>query len=585
MTQNSKPIYILGISESHTASATLLKDGEIIASASEERFTRKKLQSGIPKNAIKYCMQSGKITAKDLTCVALADLEPPFLVNKNQIKTLHGLSSFMAYFIDLEKRLEEINPSAKDFFYTIYKTFVSFKIKTRQKKRVKNLSQIISVAADKFKFYPHHLCHASAAFFSSTFPQQNKQALVFTADGVGDFESATLSIFKNNKLKKMISINSQQSLGFFYQHITQYLGLKPIEDEYKVMGLAPYASKHDSQKTYKILSQFFSFDRDKNKWVIRLSELHLFRLLPKILKFQRFDRIANAAQHITEELLLAWVQNSIEKYKITNIVCGGGVFANVKVNKKIAQIKSVKNAFFMPSPGDESNAIGCAYQGYFELTQKPPKPLISLYLGPSFSDNKIEISFKKTKGDFQVQRPRDLNLKVARLLASGEVVARFVGRMEFGARALGNRSILANPKNREVVDFINRAIKNRDFWMPFAPTILRERAHDYLILHKADSPFMNVAYDTIQKGYQDLAAAIHPYDKTARAQILDQGTNPSYYDLIKQFEKLTGIGALLNTSFNLHGEPIVCSPEDALTVFKKSGLKFLIIEKWLISKK
>ena len=184
-----------------------------------------------------------------------------------------------------------------------------------------------------------------------------------------------------------------------------------------------------------------------------------------------------------------------------------------------------------------------------------------------------------------MSRPKNIAAKVARLLADGEVVARFAGRMEFGARALGNRSILAHPKHREVVERINTAIKNRDFWMPFAPTIIRKFADRYIRLHKADSPFMNVAFRTTAAGQRDLAAAIHPYDKTTRPQLLDEDVNPAYYAIIEEFRRLTGIAAVLNTSFNLHGEPIVASPADALRVFFRSGLRHLAIGGWLVSKR
>ena len=387
------------------------------------------------------------------------------------------------------------------------------------------------------------------------------------------------------KFKKLVSIDFSQSIGFFYQHVTQFLGFKPIEDEYKVMGLAPYTNTKNARRVYKILKRFFKIDKEKNSWKMTISEYHLWHELPRLIGYRRFDHIASALQTITEEILTEWVENAIKKFKIANIICSGGVFANIKVNLKIAKLKSVKYAYFMPSPGDETNAIGAAFYSYFQKTQTAPKPLTHLYLGPSFATEDIKKTLSKVIGKFKIEKPKDINLVAAILLAKGNVVARFAGRMEFGARALGNRSILASPKDPSVVEFINSAVKNRDFWMPFAPTILAVHAKDYLIAHKANSPYMNVAFETKALAKQDLTAAIHPYDKTTRPQILEKNTNPQYYDLVKKFERLSGIGALLNTSFNLHGEPIVCSPQDAIRVFVKSDLKYLILEDWLISKK
>ncbi|MBI2011694.1 carbamoyltransferase [Candidatus Daviesbacteria bacterium] len=580
-----KPIYILGISESHCASAALLKDGELIACVSEERFTRKKLQSGIPKNAIKYCFNFAKITASDLSLVALADFESPFLTARESTYDKFKILSILGKpVLWLEEKIERKVPNSQELFYRIYRFFAKSNQTQRQKRRIKKLKATVSLPSDKFKFVQHHLCHASAALFSSPLPSKEKEALIFTCDGVGDFESATLSKYSDDRIKKIVSINSQQSLGFFYQHITQFLGLKPIEDEYKVMGLAPYADPKKAFHTYKLLSPYFKFSLKQNKWQILVSEHHLQGKFPKLLLNKRFDHIAYSAQRIIEELLIRWVKKALEEFKINNLVFGGGVFANVKVNQKIASLDRVNSSFFMPSPGDESNAIGGAFYSYFQLTGQKPKPISHLYLGPQFSEKEIKRSLKG-KSKYKVEKISDINSTLARLLAKGEVVARFAGRMEYGARALGNRSILANPKNPSIVEFINSAIKNRDFWMPFAPTILRSNAKKYLKIHSSDSLFMNVSFETTKKAWEDLAAALHPFDKTTRPQILDQEINPSYYDLIKKFEKLTGVGAILNTSFNLHGEPLVASPEDALRVFDSSKLKYLALENILIEKK
>lgn len=584
--------YILGIATNHNATAALLKDGELVSCASEERFTRTKNYRGIPKHAIHYCLKEANISPQNLNCVALADLLAINPAPRPQPRNAPSFLSVMAdSFASAEDKIEMHFPKLRPLFYWLATLPTGSRRTRSQEQRLKALRKILPLAPEKFTFIDHHTCHAVAALFSSPFISQKKDVLVFTSDGAGDLKSATIAIYKNGKLRQLQTIDSQQSLGFFYLHITQFLGMKPMEDEYKVMGLAAYAKDPERiLSAYKKLFDFFEFDEKKGAWKIKINGYLIPRKLPKLLAYTRFDHIAAATQKITEKLVVKWVKVNVARHKVRVIALSGGVFANIKVNQKIAQLPNLREAYFMPSPGDESNAIGAALHVHWQGMRPTPRlptaqPLSHLYLGPSYSDRQIQKAITTHKNaQYTVNRVKNINAAVARLLAKGEIVARFSGRMEFGARALGNRSILAHPRHREVVEVINRAIKNRDFWMPFAPTILRERAKDYLILHKADSPFMNVAYDTTAKAKQDLQAAIHPYDKTTRPQILDRETNPKYWDVIKKFESLTGIGAVLNTSFNLHGEPIVMSPEDALRVFTKSSLKYLAIGNLLLKK-
>jgi len=265
----------------------------------------------------------------------------------------------------------------------------------------------------------------------------------------------------------------------------------------------------------------------------------------------------------------------------------------VKANMLIAEEDWLGELFVFPSCGDESNAVGAAYLGYLDLCTESrraasPRPFGPAYLGPDVKDAEIEdvIRRRDLAGRYRVSEHAAIEEKIADLLVSDGVVARCAGRMEFGARALGNRSILANPSDHRVVDVINRMIKSRDFWMPFAPTILREREADYLLNPRGlASPYMMLAFPTNAKGRDQIVAAIHPQDGTARAHILDETWNPPYYRVIREFERRTGIGAVLNTSFNLHGEPLVGSAEDAVDTFERSGLPHLALGHWLISKK
>lgn len=311
----------------------------------------------------------------------------------------------------------------------------------------------------------------------------------------------------------------------------------------------------------------------------------------KNLYTYRFDHIAGGLQKLTEELHQSWIEEAIKRYQINNIALGGGVFMNVKANGSILSLKSVHEMFAMPSCGDESNAIGAAYWGALHAlksTEKIPGPLVDLYLGPSFSDDEVwkELQLFKSTKLYILTRQKHPEAIIARLLAKGEIVAIFQGRMEWGARALGNRSILANASNLEVISIINKQIKNRDFWMPFAPAILDTWAEKYLVNpKKANSPFMMLAFHSTPLAQIHLKAAMHQADKTLRPQIVSKKQNSFLYGVIKRYEKQTGMGGILNTSFNIHGEPIVCTPRDALSTFHRSGLRYLLIGNWLISKK
>lgn len=374
----ANPFYILGISESHLASAALLKNGELIACASEKKFTKKKQQAGIPKNAIYYCLNWAKIKPKDLTFVACADLTPPIFDNLSPKPKKKSITFSQELLFTIQEKIERLFPPSRKFIFNFYKFAIGLNTPKKHRLRLKKLQKILG-ASTPFVFYPHHLCHASTAIFSSSFPQEKKAALVFTADGVGDFESATIYKYVPGHLQKLVSIDSQQSLGFFYQHITQYLGLKPNLDEAKVMELAQQVSINKAKSTYNSLSSFFKIEKSTNRWRLIISEYLLSRRLSKLLKSHSSSHIAAAAQKILEEILTSWIFNATRYYRISNIACSGGVFANTHLNEKIASLASVKSAFFMPSPGDESNALGAAYWCYFEKTDNIPQPsLINL---------------------------------------------------------------------------------------------------------------------------------------------------------------------------------------------------------------
>jgi carbamoyltransferase len=356
------------------------------------------------------------------------------------------------------------------------------------------------------------------------------------------------------------------------------------------MGMAPYADPERARKVADIFLDYMPLPTDL-RWSHKRDKPPaplLYHHLRKVLERQRFDVVAAGVQIYLEEMLVQWVKNVVAETGIHKIALSGGVFMNVKANQRILELDEVEDLFVFPSAGDESNAIGAAYwqeaeQGH---SRRLP-PIEGLYWGPDFDPEATKTSVERRSAGTQwrVQQPDELDLCIADLLAQGEIVARARGRMEFGARALGNRSILADPTIPRVVDTINHMVKKRDFWMPFAPMVLEHRAADYLINPKGvRAPHMILSFDTPPAARADMIAAIHAYDQTARPQVLERDHNPDLYRLLCHFEEKTGRGVLLNTSFNLHGLPIVGTPDAAIDVFAESGLPHLALGDFLLSK-
>jgi carbamoyltransferase len=371
------------------------------------------------------------------------------------------------------------------------------------------------------------------------------------------------------------------------------LGMKFGEHEYKVMGLAAYAGERAAAQATAALREVFDLvegDPSLFAWKRRGPR---YRQLVEATLGLRFDAIAGGAQAIVEDTLLRWARMMHQRHGGERLALSGGVFMNVKANMLLAAEEWMRELFVFPSCGDESNAVGAAYLAYVELcaargVPATPEPFGPAYLGTDLAPADIEATLRRrdVAAHHRVTEHEDIEKKIATLLVSDGVVARCAGRMEFGARALGNRSILAHPSHPSVVGVINRMIKNRDFWMPFAPSILRERTDDYLVNPRGlSSPYMMLAFPTQAKRRDEIVAAIHAHDGTARAHIVDEAWNPGYHRVIQEFERQTGVGAVLNTSYNLHGEPLVCSADDALDTFERSGLQHLALGRWIISKR
>lgn len=592
---------IIGINAAHNATASLLKDGKLIASVSEERLTRVKNQSGMPYLAIKDCLNIAGLNESDIDYLVLNHLDPKvhigftsFLGDKNRdVKT--SLPSLSQTSLSLLWRIKEylltniqssrnyLNPIL-DYFYKI---FVNPKAK---RKLYREIEAKLNLPRKKILMVDHHLTHAYSAYYCSPLPK-TKPILIFTADSSGDNICATVSIALGNKIKKIAVTPTGNSIGDLYMHTTAYMGMKPVEHEYKVMGLAAYAHPEHYLKVFNKIKDLIKVNLD----LTFSSKIHshmYYKIVPKLYAYERFDNIAAAVQKLTEETMCEWIRLAVKKTGIGDIVCGGGIFMNVKANQLISELPEVKSMYVMPSAADESTAIGAAFVTYAQQRESNPNlneiaPVKDLYLGDSFSDEKIKQELdKKRYKRLKIEKPKNIEVKVAQLLADGKIVARFSEKMEWGARSLGNRSILADPSKLEVISEINEQIKSRDFWMPFAASIIEEDEKEYIVNQKSiKAPYMIFTFNSTEKGRKLLKAAMHTYDHTLRPQIVYRTWNPSYYKLIQEFKKLTGIGAILNTSFNLHGFPIVYTPEDALYVLENSKLKYLSLGSYLITKK
>ena len=593
-----KPIYVLGIYDGHLSTATLLKDGEIVASVSEERFTRKKNYSGFPYKSVKYVLDSEKIKGRQLSMVVIPQkwgvpvFSDPKVQESDSLLRLsvaaYAPLGYARYLWGLAEYRFPFLSGLRRPLYEVAFRFVGGRTIGKHKEYV---ASYLGVSSDKVHSFEHHQAHAAAAYYAS--PYYKRDALVLTIDGEGDLISSSVNIVKNGEWKRLAETSSDSSFGWLYMEVTGYLGMKRNEHEYKVMGMAPYAKDYGVEQVYEKIKDLIVLDKDKLLTFLSKFDTHLMKIyMRKEMQEVRFDNIAGAFQKLVEDRLTEWVKAAVKKTGARTVCLSGGVAMNVKANQKIAELPGVSEFFICPSSGDESTPTGACYLGYIKYCEenriKPKlKPLGPLYLGPEFSNAEVK-SFLRKKGYFKKYKIRfvkDIEKTIAELIAKDKIVARMAGRMEWGARALGNRSILSNPSNPDLIRVLNEQVKGRDFWMPFTPSILKERAKDYSINPKnIPAPYMILTFHSTQLAKKDLKAAMHSYDETIRPQIVDRSWNPRYYKIIKEFEKLTGIGGVLNTSFNLHGLPIILGPREALHAFENSGLEYLALENYLISK-
>ena len=583
---------VLGINETHCATAALLRDGAIVGCASEERFSRLKNDAGYPRGAVDALLADLGIERSAIDLVVLAGGRAYAREWMNRV--VHDDAYARDYYgVSLDAPAGGLRKRARKLGARLgLAAAARGKFVLSPDERLRLVTDHLGVAADRVLALDHHTCHAAAAYFGSPFG--GADALVLTNDYSGDGLCATATTAGGVALtRREAAPSAPGSLGSFYSFVTLLLGMRAGEHEYKVMGLAPYAPAAAAERAATALREVFEWNTGNPALFSWKRRSPRYRLLLEATLGQRFDGIAGGAQRLLEDALVGWARLMHERYGGERLALGGGVFMNVKANMLLAAEEWVRDLFVFPSCGDESNAVGAAYLGYLDLCArrgvKPaPQPFGPAYLGPRLDDTEIENEIRRRElaTRHAVSEPARVEERIAELLVSDGVVARCAGRMEFGARALGNRSILANPSDHRVVDLINRMIKARDFWMPFAPSVLRERADDYLVNPRGfASPYMMLAFPTRPERRHEIIAAVHPHDGTARAHIVEEAWNPEYHRVIREFERRTGIGAVLNTSFNLHGEPLVCSAADAIDTFERSGLPHLALGRFIISKK
>ena len=588
---------ILGINVSHNSSAAIMINNKIELCIQEERLLNKKSFFGYPKKSIDYCLSFVKKKNLKISKAFFTTVKLPAFSCKFPVSHFYNIKEFQNFYgeeyyskklkgISVEgylKKLEKDKRNSLDLYLPLRKLkkkdhfnfgfFRNIQKKFLQKQLKDNKVEIT--------FLDHHSCHAAYSYYSSK--KRINNSAIITLDSEGDGLNQTVWIIKNNSMKK-ISQSSQCDIGRVYKLTTLFLGMKPDEHEYKVMGMAPYAKGNYSievfNKVYKDLLKVKGLKIIHNK---RPKDLYSY-LKEKNAQY-RFDNISGGVQIFVESLATKLIKNIYKKFKIKNYYITGGVSMNIKMNKSIKDLPFVKNLIVQPSGADESLSMG----GCFFVKKESSKPITQFYLGRDLYDgiNKKDF-FKKIKKNknFKLFEKFSHN-ELAKLLSKGNIIAVARGREEFGARALGNRSIIADPSKIENIQRINEYIKNRDFWMPFALTILDKFAKTYIHnKKKIISEYMTIGYDTKSEKHSKIISGTHRYDKTVRPQMLIKSANPQYYSIIESFYKLKKIPALLNTSLNLHGYPLSSTMKEVMNTFENSKLQYLYLDDYyLIEKK
>lgn len=593
-------MYILGVScNYHDAAAALIRDGEIIAAAQEERFTRKKHDASFPLHSIGFCLSEANIAARDLDYVAF--YEKPLL--KFERVLLTGLGTF---------------PTSSSAFRESMIAWFNEKLWIKSK-----IMSHLDIPARRVLFVEHHVSHAASAFLCSPF----RDAAIVTVDGVGEWATTTMGVGKSDAdgtKGSAIEIRSEirfpHSLGLLYSAFTAYLGFRVNNGEYKVMGMAPYGEPRYLDKvgelidvaddgSFRLKMDFQAFHRSTRRtfserfvkllgpartpeadfFTAKVSPERAARDAAAARENQRYADIAASIQRVTEDTLLKMARSAYDRTGMKTLCLAGGVALNSAANGRILRETPFERVFIQPAAGDAGGALGAALYVYHVLLGKPRTSVMEhAYLGQSHSDSDMHAALEMTGARFVRPKSREqLVGQVVERLLSGEVIALFQGRFEWGPRALGNRSILADPRDEKMKETVNSKIKFREPFRPFAPVVPEQDANRYFMLGKADGQYplrFMLAVAPVRPGMESEIPAVSHFG-TSRLQTVRREMNPLYYDIVEQFGEATGVPVLLNTSFNLRGEPIVASPMDALSTFQRSGIDALVLGDWIASKK
>jgi carbamoyltransferase len=585
--------YILGISAYyHDSAACLLRDGEIVAAGQEERFTRKKGDASFPARAVEYCLRAGGIGLKDLSYVGFYD--------KPLLKFERILESYLG-----------VAPRGFGQFLKAGPVWMKEKLFLDR-----DLRESLGGYDGELLYAEHHESHAASAFFPSPF----REAAIVTIDGVGEWATASFGVGRDNDLELIRELQWPDSVGLLYSALTYFTGFKVNSGEYKVMGLAPYGRPKYVQKIYDHLIDLredgsFRLNQEYFNYLTGLTMTNgaCERLFdgpprePETKLTQREMDLARSVQDVCEEIMLRMVRTAHKESGLDRLCLAGGVALNCVGNGRILREGPYKEIWIQPAAGDAGGALGVA-QLIWHRHLKQPRAVTKgdqmhgAYLGPEFSDAEIEAWLKQHGIPYERLDGAERFRRIAAILADEKVVGWFNGRMEFGPRALGSRSIIGDPRSPRMQAQMNIKIKFREGFRPFAPSVLRERVNDYFEM-TCDSPYMLLVapvqkarritltaeqeqlwgIDLLNIPKSDIPAVTH-VDYSARIQTVSRDTNPDYYDLIKEFERQTGCGVVVNTSFNVRGEPIVCTPEDAYRCFMRTHIDFLALGPFLLDK-
>ncbi len=600
-----KKFKILGIScFYHDSAASLIIDGEIISAAQEERFTRKKHDSSFPSNAILYCLRKSNLKLSDIDFVVY--YEKPLLTFERLLETYiaiapRGIRSFIAAMqVWIKEKL-----FLKSLLYKSLKD-----INNKLDKSKNNIPQLL--------FSEHHLSHAAAAFFPS--PYEN--AAILCMDGVGEWATTSAWVGDKNTIKNLWQINFPHSLGLLYSSFTYYCGFKVNSGEYKLMGLAPYGVPKYVNKikenlidikddgSFNLDMSYFKFHRG-----FRMTSKKFYKLFgqpprDKNAKINQFHMdLAASIQVVTEEIIISLAKSIKKETKAKYLCLSGGVALNCVANGRLLRQNIFEDIWIQPASGDAGNAIGCALAVNYLHLKKDRKidyhdSMKGTYLGPDFSNDYIQNYLKSINSPFNYKNDDELFEQLAEFLDQGKVIGWFNGPMEFGPRALGSRSIIGDPRNEKMQSTMNLKIKYRESFRPFAPSILEEDLQEFFDISKVKSPYMLIVApvkknkclemnETQKKLFgidklnqkRSVIPAITHVDYSARIQTVNKKYNSRYYNLIKSFKKKTGVPLLVNTSFNVRGEPIVCTPQDAYRCFMRTEMDVLVLENNILLKK